>query len=39
MSVNRDSKETGRKTRFSTIFNVGVSFFMRLFFDGRSKGR
>ena len=28
MSVNRDSKETGRKTRFSTIFNVGVSFFM-----------
>ncbi len=28
LSVNRDSKETGKKTRFNTITSVGVSFFM-----------
>lgn len=28
LSVNRDSKETGRKARFNKIVNFGVSFFM-----------
>ncbi len=28
LSVNRDSKEVGAKTRFNTIFDVGLSFFM-----------
>ncbi len=28
LSVNRDSKEAGGKTRFNMIFDVGLSFFM-----------
>lgn len=28
LSVNRDSKETGRKVRFNTVVNIGVAFFM-----------
>lgn len=28
LSVNRDSKEAGGKTRFNTVANVGLSFFM-----------
>lgn len=28
ISVNRDSKEAGKKLRFNTLLNIGVSFFM-----------
>ncbi len=28
LAVNRDSKESGKKLRFNTLLNIGVSFFM-----------